>query len=640
MVMLNHTASDVYTTITDMSEVIRIASTTVGACVLPSKRGPMGLTFVGDRDTHDLLFGPVDTTVGMGHAVNQDFLEISNNLWVNRVIGSGFMYAGRLVVYDSAAVPGSQILLRSYGITGADDPSDTINFVTAGTPSGTETNLAYIHAIGPGAYYNNYAVDIVSDNIQPPAVPTGSFATTGGTLAAATYNYVVTAVTARGETMASPPCVITVSATSTAVNTVDWAPVAGAVGYKIYGRASGSLFLMGTVDSLTTVFTDNGSIVPNSLLIPPVAGPAVNTLFTLRVFDLTQSVNSPVEVHQVSIALNTDGFGNQSEIENVVNKNSNYIRVVSNRPNLGSIPTITSVAQQQLGGGVDGAAASVSQIAAAWDDFSNKDEVRVTVLLNAGFANPTIQNAMISLAEARRDSFAVIDVPDTDQASQNAINYRNATLNADTTRAILCTPSYKRVDTDSGQEIWVPLSGKVGACMAYTDFVQSPGWSFAGKNRGFIRGALDLRYRYNSGERDNLASAQVSYARRQNGVGTYLNEQLTLQRKFSAMSFASVRRIFDVIEAATTEALSYFLHENNQAYTIARIQGMLTIYLESLKSDYTILNYAIQLDTTPATRGQGILGIKIRIEPTLPINQIALNLIVTRQGEVEFEEVV
>jgi len=641
MAMLNNTSSDVYPTITDLSQVIRTVSTTVGASVLRSKRGPLGRTFVGDRDTHDLLYGPVDLAEGTGHACNQDFLEVSSNMWVNRVIGSGYSYAGLLLARNSALPVGQHLALKNYGFAG--DPREGIDFTTAGTPISTEVNLAYIYGIGPGAYYNNYAIDILSDNIRPPASGVAaSYATTGGTLTAASYTYAVTVLTKTGETTPSGSATVTVAGTSTAANTVTWPSVNGAVGYKIYGRTAGSYGLIATVGANATEWVDDGSGTVNTAVTPPADNPADVDTFTLRVFDLTKSINTPVEVHTVSLSLNTDGFGNQNEIEEVVNKNSNYIRVVSNRPNLNAsqIPVITAMNAQQLSGGVDGTSATVSNVIAGWQDYRERDIVRVNVLLNGGVANVNVHNAMIALAEARRDSFAVLDVPENDQASQNAINYRNSVLNADTTRAILCTPSYKRLDTDSGLEIWVPLSGKVGAAIAYTDYVQDPGWSFAGKNRGIIRGARDLRYRYGQGERDNLAAAQVSFARMQSGVGTYLNEQLTLQRKFSAMSFASVRRIFDVIEVSTVEALSYFLQENNQPFTLSRVTAMLTTYLDSLKSNYTITNYAIQLDTTAATRGQGVLGVKIRIEPTLPINQIALNLIVTRQGEVSFEEVV
>jgi hypothetical protein len=66
---------------------------------------------------------------------------------------------------------------------------------------------------------------------------------------------------------------------------------------------------------------------------------------------------------------------------------------------------------------------------------------------------------------------------------------------------------------------------------------------------------------------------------------------------------------------------------------------MLSSYLENLKRNEVILNYAIRIDNTPATRGQGILGIDIAIEPVLLINQIALRTIITRQGEVSFEEI-
>lgn len=87
-------------------------------------------------------------------------------------------------------------------------------------------------------------------------------ATTGGTLVPGTYSYRVAALSARGETVPSKATTQVVPAgTNTNTVTVNWAAVAGAVGYRIYGRTAGVEHLLATVGAVTT-WIDDGSTVP------------------------------------------------------------------------------------------------------------------------------------------------------------------------------------------------------------------------------------------------------------------------------------------------------------------------------------------------------------------------------------------
>ena len=101
--------------------------------------------------------------------------------------------------------------------------------------------------------------------IGSPSAPTLSAA--AGTLAAATYTYAVTAYTAAGETLASTTTAITLSATGGVASA--WNAVAGAAGYRVYGRTSGSLGLLADVGN-TLTYTDSGSATPGA------ASPSVN----------------------------------------------------------------------------------------------------------------------------------------------------------------------------------------------------------------------------------------------------------------------------------------------------------------------------------------------------------------------------
>lgn len=116
-------------------------------------------------------------------------------------------------------------------------------------------------------------------------------ATTGGTLAAATYYYRVSALDGRGgETLASAETSqVTTGATSTV--TVNWDAVSGATGYKVYGRTTGAELLIATVGAVTT-YTDTGSITPAGAL------PSANTtgLFSGTSSDIAVAAGASVTV--------------------------------------------------------------------------------------------------------------------------------------------------------------------------------------------------------------------------------------------------------------------------------------------------------------------------------------------------------
>lgn len=101
-----------------------------------------------------------------------------------------------------------------------------------------------------------------------------STATTGGTLAAGTYYYCVTAINNVGETLGSTETsIVTTGATSTV--TVNWGAVAGATAYRVYGRTTGAEQLLMEVDNLVggpvTTWVDTGAITPYGTM------PASNT---------------------------------------------------------------------------------------------------------------------------------------------------------------------------------------------------------------------------------------------------------------------------------------------------------------------------------------------------------------------------
>lgn len=120
------------------------------------------------------------------------------------------------------------------GVTGGQ-----INFV--GDPNLLTGVAALTWTILQRASDGSYpVVSYATQGILPPVQAALSTANSGGTLANGTYYYVVTALNANGETTASNEQNITTTGSGASKNTVTWAAVTGATGYRVYrGTAAG-----------------------------------------------------------------------------------------------------------------------------------------------------------------------------------------------------------------------------------------------------------------------------------------------------------------------------------------------------------------------------------------------------------------
>lgn len=187
------------------------------------------------------------------------------------------------------AVPYLDTATLATPISGGTDPEDGEAFLDRGIVrlQRLVTTLVRADHFTAAALEQPYVaragtVDLTTpDAIATPAAPTLTTSTTGGTLAAGTYTYRVSAVNAAGETLASSSTSITTTG-STSTVTVAWsAPnVPSGVGpitnYRVYGR-SGTLTRRVEVGSGVLSWVDTGSAaagaaLPTANTTAPAAG--------------------------------------------------------------------------------------------------------------------------------------------------------------------------------------------------------------------------------------------------------------------------------------------------------------------------------------------------------------------------------
>jgi hypothetical protein len=149
---------------------------------------------------------------------------------------------------------------------------DTAGFPLYASANGTNQNMTTTTG-GGGAtgFFFCQATNPAGRGVALATPVNAAFATalTGGTLAAGTYYYCVSAINAYGETLASAETSQVTTGTTSTV-TVNWGAVSGATGYKVYGRTTAGELLIATVGAVTT-YIDTGAITPSGAL------PAANT---------------------------------------------------------------------------------------------------------------------------------------------------------------------------------------------------------------------------------------------------------------------------------------------------------------------------------------------------------------------------
>lgn len=645
MSILDQGPSDVVIQEINLSSVVTSASSSVACQIITSSQGSPSPKFFTNAQDYLSEYGNPNASISFDVYCALDYFKEGNQLWGMRILGAGAIYSA-ISMYSNGTV--SSIAGMASGITDPLNISwDTIDPVNT-------TPVAVFYPInGQGSYGNNIAISISSLNVVVPTVALGAVVyPTGGILAAGTYQYQISAISATGETLPSQAFVSSVTGSSTTNSiALGFKPIPLALGYRIYGRTSnaanfGLLAQLGQSAAETTgqfagsiEYIDTGEITPDITQIPVTVAPTSSPYFAVNVFDTLQSSTVPVETFSCTLVSVTDGNGLSTGLEELINPFSQYIQVVSNVSSLLTIPTINSSPAVKMLGGASGAAPTNNQIAAAWSTFANKNLYSINILINSGKSDPIVQLAMDQLAQSRGDCVALLDVPSSLQASQDAVNYRNLDLNLNSTYSALFNPDVLENDSINGKQQYVPFSGWAAGLCARTDRVANPSFSIAGLNRGIVD-VLKSRYSFDEGQNAAMYAAQVNYTRTFLGQGTALWEQQTLAKQQSALSFLSVRRIVNVMKTALFSFAQFQLQEPNDEFSGRQIVAAFTDYLTLIKNARGISSFDVVSDAsnnTAAMFNSGLRNVSVIIVPVLPIHRISLQMVISKQG-VNFSE--
>lgn len=630
---LSRQGADVRINEVNLSSSLVQNSNAVAALVVVSAQGPAGPKFYSTLDRFLEDFGQPNAAISFDHYAAADYFREGNALWATRAYNTDARI-GMLALGSETASSGFS------AVTSAQTLYDPTTLDIAVTFTGTQKGLyAFYPTKGPGSYSGNLSIEIQSENLtQAGGGVVSLYSATGGTLDTTTREYRVAAVNKEGmEFRSSNVQSFTPPSGTTNQILYTWSATSGAVAYRVYGRNVGTPYLIATVGAGTRSFVDNGSITPDITQEPYTVNtniPTYSTKMQIRVYDSTVSNISPVESFDVTTVDGIDELGQATEITQRINNFSNYIRVISYTSLLVTVPPIKSLVKTVLGTGTSGSAPGNTILNAKWAQFLDKEKYIIDVLINAGRTSTVIQTEIDRIASTRADCVGFLDVPSSSQAAQSAVDYRNVTLNLNTSySALFCSDLYES-DPYTGKLLYIPPSGAMAGLMARTTRIVQPWFSIAGLNRGLVS-ALDVRYKYTDGESTLLANAQVNYTRKFLGRGIPLWEQWTLANQASALQFLNVRVLCNVLKRTMYAYLLYSLQEPNDDILRRQIRQGLEEYLKYVQGQRGISEFRVTCDSTnnvPALVNSGTLAVSVYIVPILAVRAINLTLVVGKYG--------
>lgn len=390
----------------------------------------------------------------------------------------------------------------------------------------------------------------------------------------------------------------------------------------------------------------NGSTELTGLRVSITKTNTTNKTFFLNLYQQGQA--TPVEPWEVSLVNRLDGFGRQLNMEERINRQSRRIRVKVNPDLDHSTQFVNSVMSTAFGfaGGTDGTTITDADIMTGWDLYADPEQVPVRLLINGGYATPAVQRKMAEIASLRRDCFAILDTPGYEQETEAAVNYRNSTLNMDSSYAALYTSDQLVVDQANDLTLYVPPSGFVASAFAYTDKNAASWFAPAGIERGNVN-SLSARHKYNQGQRDQLYDAQVNVIRTFVGGGQKIWDQQTLQFIDSHLRYINVRMLMIYISAAVSRYLLRTVFEPNDPILRNDVKDTVEAFLAPIAAARGLqggkgVGYEVVCDTsnnTPDGIDSGELYVDGYFKPTIPARKVIFRGILIKTGASFKEEI-
>jgi phage tail sheath protein FI len=622
-----------------------------GAIVVEATKGPTVPTLVTNETQLINRYTPnakIEVGYDLGYYSALAFLERSTSLWFRRLVKDG-LFGGAVLrastsVNNNFALPSGLTDPSAYNFDGSIDSPALAQIRTIETVADVSSSLNNTHFLISSTTVSYY----VWFNVNGAGVDPAIAGRTGVEVAIsedASDVDVALAITTALDLLAdfgatSVGNLVTITNANTGVVFNSDVEGAGTSGFTLVVTQLGAA-LVDVEDEVILIYQANEGNWGNDIAVKIVNYVDNVDLvkqpdtFAIQVFKLPNT-NVPVETHFCSrnpSALN--GFRRNIFIENVL-QSSNYIRAISNPVIDSSVQPKSQSVALTLVGGDDGVTAGVSDRIQAVQDFANPEAIRVTLLMDGGYAVPAYAQALTSIAQNRRDCVAILSVPFAAEDSSDYLNdlstYVDSTLNINSSWAALYSGYCLIQDRYNEREIFVSPDGYAAQAISSSAANFELWFPPAGFRRGILTTVLDVKRRYTEGERDLLYDKRINPIRFFEGRGIVIWGQKTLQAQPSALDRLNVRLLLIVIGPALKAFLENFLFELNDPETREEAIAGIVRYMDNIQSRRGVTAYLPVIDDTNNT-AQDVdanrLVVDLYISPTRSIEDIPLTFIIT-----------
>lgn len=190
-------------------------------------------------------------------------------------------------------------------------------------------------------------------------------------------------------------------------------------------------------------------------------------------------------------------------------------------------------------------------------------------------------------------------------------------------------------DTTNGRNVIVPASAVTLSAFGYNDRVGYPWFAPAGFNRaalGFVKGTTA---RLNQPERDRLIAARINPIVRYPQAGFVIPSQMTLKQGKSSLTSTNVKRMILEAKRSIVEIGNKLMFENMTVSLRTELVKQYNAVLSSIQAKGGLQAFVVICDDSNNTQvdiDSNQMNVQIRLLPTLAVEFIAIDFIVTQSG--------
>lgn len=277
-------------------------------------------------------------------------------------------------------------------------------------------------------------------------------------------------------------------------------------------------------------------------------------------------------------------------------------------------------------------------------EFSDPTSIDINIFATPGIdyvhQNQLVGEAIEMIEEERQDSIYVVTTPDRPSGSSEAksdmfdvesVVVNREMSNIDSSYVTTHFPWVKYYDKATSMLISLPPTKDIIRDIANTDNYHQPWKAYVGIERGLVD-AEDTRRVLNVTDTDLLYESGINYIMRFPNTGLRLWGNKNMQQADTALNRVNVRRLLNYTKAQVLRVSRGFIFEPNNHQLVSSFKTVVGNVLSEIKSKGGVIDYRIEVDDSDEARERLALPAKIFIKPTLALEYIELEYILTPQG--------